>query len=410
MPNLFDEYATEVLEQPQVMDELTDWFDSDKPRSALEFGIALGRLDGADKVTEQIISWLRNGQCKPLVIGYLHGLQNRLGSLPEEWVERIEAVSHSHSEYAAALTLQLDRTSRGFERIFGLVDSGMLPVGYLNGFAQPAWGEVLKPQEKGAILQKILELRTDDSPTLVNLALGLIVTWTVYGKAPIDRELLASAMALLRTAVSTKYVSQHEWGILLDLIAQSNPREAAEIAVEVIRTPRSSSVVLEATIGTTLATLAQSHSEIVMDVVGRCLLDRAGRAYFNIFRFRGLFDRIGLPVLKKWIETHGADALPAIAWQLSCPYVNKDGTVVVPPVWEWVCSQSEESFRKFCDGCHSGEVKVGYAKDRRPALAESMKPFLSHESTLVRRWAETVMAENERDSVRDEHLNEWERF
>ncbi len=408
MVDAYSQIAAEVLAKPQVLQKLADWFDSDKPRSAIHFGAALGQLDQQGAASDTILSWMQEGRCREMVVGYLDGLSARLGAVPQSWLDRLDGLAGQHPEYAAALTLQADVSAAGMRRVLSLVTSNGVPASCLNGFGRNFWSAKLSDAEKAGILSAVLCMQDRDRAAVTNLGLNLLAAWTKYGHAALPELLTQPAIQFLGSAVSTR-VDPRKWAILLDLFATTRPSDAVQVALDVLTSPTSARVELEDSIVQSLCRVARSHPDLVMERLGECLLDKQKRAFFGVFHFRGLFEAIGLPPLQNWVLKHGSKLLRYIARHLPSPHL-KDGEPKVPAVTEWVLSQFQDDdviLKEFCHGRHAGEVMVGYAHERRSELERAVRPFLSHPLRRIREWAEWELKENERDAKRDEHLDEF---
>src|SRR5262249_8030923 len=112
MADSYTPLAGEVLRQPEVMGQLTDWFTSNGPTSGPHFGQALGLAEMQDAIAPTVASWIEGGLCRGLVAGYLRGVAARMAGLPDNWSGRLQQTAERHAEYAAALTLEAD-FSRG---------------------------------------------------------------------------------------------------------------------------------------------------------------------------------------------------------------------------------------------------------------------------------------------------------
>jgi hypothetical protein len=406
-PDPYALLAGEALRQPDVMWQLTDWFNSDGPQSALPFGHALGQADAEDAIAPTAATWLEGGLCRGLVAGYLRGVAGGLGGLPVAWSVRLDRSAERHAEYVAVLTLDADCTRAGFRRVMGLFAADKIPLGYLGGFSSPNWESVLGVADRAEILNAILG-RVEQDPRLgYTVGLTLAAGWSDWGRASLPPELVGPAARLLVGSLGTN-TDIGGWSALLESFAATCPSEAAVVATTAITTAGPARVVLQEDALRVLVTVAGKRPEAVMDAVGVCLLDEQRRLFFGILRFPGLFEAVGLPVLQKWIREHDPALVKYIARHLESPYV-KNGTPFVPSVTEWFLTEyqgDERLFREFCAGRHSGEVLRGSARDRSPAVEAAVSPFLDHPLRRVRDWARYELAENEYEATLDDKSDE----
>ena len=112
---------------------------------------------------------------------------------------------------------------------------------------------------------------------------------------------------------------------------------------------------------------------------------------FGMWVFPGLFEAIGLPVVKDWVRKHGARYAKYIARHVESPAVDQDGKPSIPPLTEWLLTEFEENkevFSSFCAGRHSFETRFGHARDHRAEIETQVRPFLNHRLRRVREWAQ----------------------
>jgi hypothetical protein len=171
----------------------------------------------------------------------------------------------------------------------------------------------------------------------------------------------------------------------------TNPEETADLAADALTSAGPLRVSLQDLILPPLLELARRHPRLVMDAIGRQILDPDRRPYFGLLSFQGLFEAIGLPEVQRWLGEHGAEPVRYIARHLASPRVQ-DGAPFIPPVTDWVLTQfgaDDRIFGEFCMGRHAFEIREGHARDRRAELERSLEPFRNHGQLWVRRWWNT---------------------
>jgi hypothetical protein len=407
MADSYTQLAREVLRQPEVMGQLTDWFNSDRPQSAPHFGHALGLADLQDAAAPTVASWVEGGLCRGLVAGYLRGVAARMAGLPDTWSGRLQRTTERHAGYAAALTLEADFSRGGFRRVMSLLEAGKIPFNYLSGFWSPEWERVLGAADRAEVLNTILSRVEQDPRLAFKVGLTLAAGWTGWGRATLPPELVGPVGRLLVGSLGTN-ADVGGWSALLESFAATSPSEAAELAMAALTSAGPSRVALEDEALKALLGVAAKAPEVVMAAVGACLLDEQRRLFFGILRFPGLFEAIGLPVLREWLRGHDPALVKYIARHMESPYV-KDGRPFVPPVTEWLLTEykgDDRIFREYCAGRHSGEIRQGSARDRRPAVEEAVRPFLDHPLRRVRDWAQYELDENDYQAKLDDKMDE----
>jgi hypothetical protein len=129
---------------------------------------------------------------------------------------------------------------------------------------------------------------------------------------------------------------------------------------------------------------------------GARALDPEAGVYFYVSEFHGLFESIGLDVVRRWIEREaGVAGARAIARHVDSPLPTPENPMQVPPLTEWLLSEFEDDervFDEFCVGRHSGEVYVGSMSRYFEDTEERMKPYLNHPLRRIREWAQYEIA------------------
>lgn len=406
MNDPYIQVASEVVSQPEVLHELSTWFDSDKPRSAQDFGQALGELDVKNAISPTIAEWIDSGRCALLTSGYLKGVSKRVGQLPQPWIDKVDSIASQHGEYSAQLTFETDVSSNGLRRILALIGDKKIPVRYFRGFVSPIWTNVLDNTDKARLLHAVVHYAKQESE-LIGIGLAIIVAMTKHGKITLDINLFQPCLTLLKMSRSV-FVDSYYWSILLNLVAKTHPFEAAALAIEVITSSSPSRNALEREALDVLKQLAKPQPQMVMQAVGARALDKNAQPFFGICQIPGLFEAIGVQILETWVEEHGTEYLRYFARHLDSPSVQ-DGQTIIPPVTEWIFTkfeQDDQIFRQFCSGRHFLEVRSGHARDRRGELEKAMQPFLNHRLRRVREWARYELDMNERDSKMDDYFDD----
>jgi hypothetical protein len=407
-PFLYAQIAQDVLGYHEVMQRLVDWFDSDNAKSGFQFGVALGEADRGDLIAAIVASWVEAGRCAALVVGYLRGLASRHGTLPSEWGQRLDQVAQVHAQYAAQLTLGADCSQAGFQRVMQLMASGSLPVIYLRGFAAPDWESHLSVEARAEILQFLLHLQDRDWQQALAIALYLGAVWTHYGTVSLPEELAGPVLQVLRASLDVR-ADVSAWTSLLESVAPTHPEETADLVTDALTSAGPLRAILEDLTLNILLELAAQYPRLVMEAVGRHLLDPGRQPFFSLHRFQGLFESIGLQEVQRWVTEHGHAPIRHIAYQLDSPCLLQDNKLFIPPVTEWVMTQfgaDDRVFREFCAGRHAFQVRVGHARDRRAELERTLAPFLEHPLHWVRRWAEWELKENEYEAKLDDYMDD----
>jgi hypothetical protein len=144
-----------------------------------------------------------------------------------------------------------------------------------------------------------------------------------------------------------------------EAIAPRVPQEAAELLADVITDFESHNFQRKEYAQEVFGKLAKDYPDIAMRSIGKWLLDKRRGVIFRISGFRGLFDAIGLPTVKPWVQEHGKVAAIGIARHLNGPRIE-NGTPIVPELADWLLSAYRnvpEVFGEFAMGRHSGTAR-----------------------------------------------------
>src|SRR5260370_24369129 len=94
----------------------------------------------------------------------------------------------------------------------------------------------------------------------------------------------------------------------------------------------------------------------------------------------------------------GGKIFGGLSRHFSSPYLDAEGSPIVPPVTDWLLREYEsddEAFQWFLMGRNAGKVwtqgEINAARKR-----DEMKPFLKHELPRIREWAAHEIQEEER--------------
>jgi hypothetical protein len=140
-----------------------------------------------------------------------------------------------------------------------------------------------------------------------------------------------------------------------------------------------------------LARLANSHPEIVIDVVGRSILDPDSGWKWLVASHKAIFAAIPAETAIAWLHKVGVKGARRIARHLPSPSLTSAGQPVVPEVTAKVLLEyggDEHVAAEFAAGRHHLAVYTGDLAENYEAQARRAEPFLSHPVPAIRRWAE----------------------
>ena len=389
---VYAELAADLLHQPGQLADLADWFDGQEVKSEGALGYALGRQDGGGVLAPVIEGWLAAGRCAGLVAEYLRGVANAAAGLPDRWVQQLDRLAGLQPAAVAQATLSADVSERGLQRLMRVLGDLPAPASrFLRPLAYRHWSDALGVGQRTELLEAIHTLMEAGDPWATSVGLQLVAVWYHEEGSALD-PLLASPLLALVTGLLTHSgrVGGYEWELAVRRLGPHRPGEVAEVLATVLTTMSPWLRPLQDESVAALVELARTEPRLVMEAVGRCLLDPERRVFFGLLVCRGLFEAIGLPVVEAWVTGHGAENVRWIARHLASPYLGEHGHPVVPPLTRWVLEAHEDddrAFQAFCAGRHSFEFRSA-PQEGHEEVRRQLEPFLHHELRRVREWAE----------------------
>jgi hypothetical protein len=260
------------------------------------------------------------------------------------------------------------------------------------------WLRVVRPADRTHILKTLVQLADSGDAEAGEFGTELIHMWAHGDQEVVDPALAALALNLAsRPRRKTNGHRYYAWQQVLLALCSFYPRQVAEIVLGRITEPSASHERWSEQNSGILSSAAAVNPADVMEAVGNVLLDETRRVIFGVSVFHGLFEAIGLPQVKSWVEQHGIDYLRWIGRHLPSPHLDEQKRPVLPPLTDWLFREhedDEQAFQWFLMGRHSGEAfhegEVDPARTR-----EEMQPFFEHELHRVREWAQYEVASAE---------------
>lgn len=394
---IYEQLAAEVVKSPQVMDGLREWFDSDKALSASEFGGALARVDDSFVLLERMITNLIEGRATNLLIGYFDGIKHRFGVLPESLSQLLDTVGEARPLSVTLITLQSDVSDAGFQRLLRLVSfTGPNPSARLAFLRYRGWAEKLSEAQKAQVIKLLASLGQQGDQWAYKVALDLITYWGHQVWKVLPEDIATNVVEILEACLEGAHnFDASDWTRALRKLPTSHNLKKIDLLTKAM-IGRVRSIEIHNDALNMLCELAKDMPEDVMRSVGARALDPETGCHFFFSKFHGLFEAIGLDVVRRWIEGEaGVDGARAIARHVGSPLPARDNLAQVPPLTEWLLSEFEDDdrvFNEFCAGRHHGDMYVGSMSRYFEDTEERMKPYLNHPRRRIREWAEYEIA------------------
>ncbi len=403
----YKEMAQAILDDLPLLEGLGEWLNSEQCRSGGPLGFELGRADEQSRAMPLILGWLKSMRAASFASGYIQAAAFRIGALPAEAVPILEDLAERHPALAVSLSIEADRSPRGFERIMqgvGRLDAGQR--GILRPMAFNEWPKIFTEEQKDRLLAKLAELADSIDPDALAVAFDLLAGWTEHGKIPVPKQLATRALHMLELAARpTIRVDDHDWKVVAELLIPGFPAELADVLADAITDVSSHRFQRGRYAEQAFTNRASRNPSEAMEAIGRWILDDERGPVFCICEFRGLFDAIGLETVRPWVQRHGAVAAVRIARNLNGPSLDDKGNPIVPELANWVLTEFETEdrvLREFCIGRHSGDVRWGHARDHQAEIEKLVKPFRDVPRPWVQQWAKYELDDLELEIRRDD--------
>ncbi len=382
--------ARQLYEDRELLQSEMEWLTSPQAIMAENLGSAIGKLDKSADCLDIIMNSVAETQATGLARGYIVGLLDshpQYNNVVNKWIDKFETQMPT---VAYELFRAGGKNTKAVARALKLVDTGSLSLEYLGGF----FPGLLSKKELYEILKRLVDaVKREQKQSAIKTAIELIVY-----RLPIDnRE--NNASILEETSIqnliwelleaTTHYIRSEEdnWAEILRSVTKFNVEKAVRIASLAILSENYSQKELAEQI---LIDLAQSHPELVMENVGKVILDDEYGWHFEIRQYRFLIQNLPLAAMEKWLNSVGVAGARRIAKQLALPYLDENDRLVVPPLTEFVLSKfenDEDTFRNFCTGSHKHQVYDGDMGSHKIKEAEIAKSFLTHPLRRIKEWA-----------------------
>ncbi|HEX4056162.1 MAG TPA: hypothetical protein VHX86_18025 [Tepidisphaeraceae bacterium] len=408
------ELALEALSDLGLLREAIPFLLSADAKSAVVFGEALGLADHGEVVLQLIFDAVKAGSAMGLPHGYLLGRLRDNGDVSKKVEAAVSRIG------TLDVKAEFELRAIGGDRLgamdFALkaVDEGKIPVTLLSRFG---WGNPPPSQVKN-ILSRFVNVRGGQTDESNNAALQyLSILW--HGGAgsnahPLiedeDVRHLAWTIAEYAHDVESRR-SGYDRPQLIQKLARFDPNRAIGLLLD--------SLLAQNYVDThdysfrALIELARAHPKEVMEQIGTAMMSntrngklRVAHAITHILRM------LPVVVMVDWIRKSGIEAMRELARELPLPFVDKEGSAIVPAVSLALLEEfggDEEVCTGFVRGSFRGDSWMGNGGDHFRAKAASARHFLSHPNRCVRRWAEQEVAHSE-SLAATEQIRDEERF
>src|SRR5260370_13993265 len=202
MEAAYNSLALEAICDPEVIEQLIDWFDGGEAHSAGDFGRVLGRTDSAFVLFPRILECLVRGRATDLVSGYLFGVRTLFGGLPSQLSDILDLAGESHPSQIVAITLQSDISEAGFKRLLRLAPEAQNASLSLARLAYGPWSNLLDNEMKAETVEALSSLGQHGDAYAYHVALDLILHWGHQEWTELPEPLATHAFSILECALA----------------------------------------------------------------------------------------------------------------------------------------------------------------------------------------------------------------
>src|SRR6266540_1512765 len=384
---IYEELAMEVLNTPQILSELGDWFTSETPLSDFELGLALGKLDLDCSLEKDLLAQLAQGRCRRLASGYFDGLYQRRGAVSTSLVEVLDVIAGDYPDAAMLATLRADISEPGFRRLLRST-----PKAKLGSYSlleelriRQAWRQLLSVERQTQVMVLLAEIGRAGQPEAYHLAIRMANKWVRDGEiflAPLaDAVLPILTYCLERPQLWNR---ERDWLGAVGKLPYSHLLPRIELLIEAIKVVDS----MRPDALTMLSEIIRSHPAEATKNLEAKILSLDSQEYLLLGYLLSVFDADQLETLQRLIGKLGVDGARALASHLRPPSPTRTDPLYVPPITAWLLEEfadDDDLFKLFRTGFH--RIRTG-SDSQYIGIEEKVSPYLKHPLRRIREWAQ----------------------
>ena len=386
--------AKKLYDDNKIFKKELEWLYSDEAQSAGILGEELGKLDYNARLLGDIVDKTKKSDSSYFAKGYLIGLLNRFPDHSDNINILLDNIEPENPSLSFELSIAVGDKTNALQRALRLVDTKKINVGFLSSFISGIGSRQLNEAEFLEILKRYV-FAIENGESEYNRGALLFVAHRLdeekeIKKSPIlnNDESVALFWRLIEAVGKNVDRETYWWKKVMKVLALVDSDKAAEIAASFIV---GENFQLRQDATEVLVDIAKKSPEIVINRLGKIILDKKKGVYFYIEKYSNLVQSLPEELLIDWIRTNGIEAARRIARHLAPPYLTKKGEPVVPPLTEFVLRHFEDNdrvFKEFCAGVHSFEIYSGDIEAQHKKEAEIARKFLGHSLKRIREWAQ----------------------
>ena len=381
--------AQQLYEDRALLKSEMEWLASPQAMMVENLGSTIGQYDADASCLDTIMESVAETQATGLARGYIVGLLSKHPqhkALVNDWIDQFETQMPT---VAYELFRAGGKNTKAVERALKLVDKGSLDLDYLGGF----FAGLLSTEEFYEILTRLLNSVKKENHSATKIANNLIAQ-RIYVDQRENNKIIIEETKIQNLVwqfleATCRYIKSeaYNWEIILRSAAKLDIEKAVNIASLAIL---SKNYQQKMNAEKFLVDLAKSHPELVMENVGKVILDDEYGWHFEIEQYRFLIQNLPLEAMKQWLNSVGVAGARRIAKQLALPYLDEKDQPIVPPLTEFVLSEfedDEKTFSNFCISSHNHQVYTDDMVAHKNKEIEIARSFLNHPLRRIREWA-----------------------
>ena len=419
------ELAAHLLQNENDFEQELPWLNSDKARSAFEFGVQLGRLDGNLLFLDRIVQAALTKSNANLARGYFAGVsaktQPKVPSNDAELTRTklnasLDEIWRNDPVLAFNVMTPSGDFVRSFSRAILAVREKEIPARFLRTFG--AWNgpRHTSPVEAQLAAETLLEAARNGDEDAADTGIEFIAFLLIRTNESDDKlewlqtvfhdESLDVVFGLLEQSMHKTGKLSHWFTRIFARALPANPDRATSILIQLMKIDDYET---SRTAAELFSSVAIMRPQELMDGVGTLML--SDKQNYN-FLFRK-FPIVSLPegVIIQWLEKHGLEGARLLARHVPRPFIGSNGPDL-NPITRFILERygnDERVFSSWVAGMYDGQVFAGSIADHTQTRASMAEPFLSFPIEAVRRWAQGEI-EFAEQNIEHFRLSEEERF
>jgi hypothetical protein len=391
LPSALVPLAEELYASDDNFEAVLPYLNSTDAASASLLGDALARLDTGGRHLDRILEAAATGSSNAFARGYIARLITISAEIADRlnrWLDRLENESPVLAFFVSLASYEY---TRPLSRALRMIEGGKLPVQSLQHFVIGVILDRMSPGELCTVLDTLS--RAGDTESL-HIAVDF-VGHCVQKQRPFDATEREAMWRVLERSAPVEDRADYWWTRALQAFAEEAPERACDVAILGL-TGEDYEKGNHA--WSSLALLAKNHPDLVMERIGRVLLDATHSWRMRSKARGGVFHALPTDVVRRWLDTAGLEGARVIANHLPSPTVDAAGSPLVHPLTEYVLAtwgDDEEVFGRFVASTHHLQLYTGDMAVAHRREAERARPLLTHHVRAIRRWAENEVAMGE---------------